>query len=77
MDDYGYALMNGIIPASGLLFCVDINITDDDVLEGDQYFLLYLYSDDPGVLLRNNVTFITIIDNDSKILATCHQWLKY
>ena len=76
MNDYDYVSVYGMISAGGMLFCVDINITDDGALEGDQYFSLYLYSDDPGVLLGNNVTSIRIIDNDSKLKLLYYMYIK-
>ena len=45
--------------------CVNITILDDTALEGDQTFILALFTSDPNVLLGNDMTLITIEDNDS------------
>ena len=44
--------------------CVNITILDDTALEGNQSFTLTLTTSDPDVVLGNNVTIITITDND-------------
>ena len=44
--------------------CVSITILDDTVLEENQAFTVTLTTSDPDVLLGNNVTVITIEDND-------------
>ena len=49
--------------------CVNINITDDAALEGNQTFTVTLTTSDPDVLLGNNVTVITIEDNDGVLLS--------
>ena len=48
--------------------CVNISITDDAALEGNQTFTVTLTTSDPDVLLGNNVTVVTIEDNDSVLL---------
>ena len=48
--------------------CVNITILDDAALEGDQTFTLTLSTSDPDVVLGNNVTLITIEDNDSVLM---------
>ena len=58
--------MHGTVPIGNVSFCVSVNITDDEALEGDQIYFMILISDDPGVLLGNSVTVITIVDNDSE-----------
>ena len=45
--------------------CVNISITDDSALEGNEVFTVTLDTLDPDVLLGNNVTVITLEDNDS------------
>jgi hypothetical protein len=51
---------------NGSTRCVGISILDDDVLEGEQTFVLTLTTSDPDVMIRNNVTTITIIDNEGR-----------
>ena len=43
--------------------CVDITIIDDGAFEGDQTFTVALATADPDVMLKNNMTAITITDN--------------
>ena len=45
--------------------CVNVTILDDAALEGDHTFTVTLSTSDPDVVLGNNVTVITIEDNDS------------
>ena len=54
--------------------CVNITILDDAALEGNQTFTLTLSTSDPDVVLGNNVTVITIEDNDS--VLTPHDYFK-
>ncbi len=65
-NDYDHVLVHGTVPIGNVSFCVSVNITDDEALEGDQIYFMILISDDPGVLLGNSVTVITIVDNDSE-----------
>ncbi len=44
--------------------CVDVSIVDDDVLEGNQNFIVTLTTPDPNVILGNEMTTVAIIDND-------------
>ena len=44
--------------------CVHITIIDDIALEGNQTFTVTLMTSDPDVRLGNDVTVITIEDND-------------
>ena len=46
--------------------CIDIGITEDEVLEGDQTFTVTLTTSDPNVLLGNNETTVFIMDSKSK-----------
>ena len=44
--------------------CADISITDDDVFEGDQTFIVTLTTPDTSVVLGSTDTVVTITDND-------------
>ena len=44
--------------------CANISIMDDNALEGNQTFIVALSTSDPHVILENNRTTITIVDND-------------
>ena len=44
--------------------CVDINISDDDVLEGDEAFIIELTPVTPGVLVGNAETIVIIMPDD-------------
>ena len=54
--------------------CIDITITDDDTLEGDETFTVTLTVTNPpsGVMLDNDMVEITITDNDCKCILACH-----
>ena len=69
-------MVSGItIPAdSSGEHCANISITNDDLFEGDETFTVTLAVTNPssGVTLDNNMTEITIIDNDCKCILACH-----
>ena len=44
--------------------CVNITIEDDKALEGDETVIVALTTSDPNVMLKMNVTTITIMDDD-------------
>ena len=47
--------------------CYNISIINDQSLEPDQTFMVILSSSDPNALLLNNISVVTIQDdNDSK-----------
>ena len=46
------------------LGCVSIDIESDTALEGNQTFTVTLTTSDPDVLAENDMTVITIEDND-------------
>jgi hypothetical protein len=48
--------------------CINVSITDDSALEGDETFIvaLMLTTSDPNVVLGTDMTAITITDNDSE-----------
>jgi hypothetical protein len=52
--------------SDGATRCVKIPILDDDASEGEQTFILTLTASDPDVMLGNNVTTITIIDDEGR-----------
>ena len=63
-DDY-VAVMEYVILQQRT--CVMIDIVDDDLVEGYEYFNLTATSPDPAVVITSpNVTIIKIIDNDSE-----------
>lgn len=50
--------------------CGSINITDNDTPENEEeFFIAILTSGDSAVILSPNMTTITILDDDGKILA--------
>ena len=49
---------------NGSTQCIDITITDDEVLEADETFTVTIDVTTPGVMEGNNMTTVTIIDND-------------
>ena len=44
--------------------CVNITIEDDEALERDETFTVTLTTSDPNVMLGQDMTTITIVDND-------------
>lgn len=52
--------------SDGATRCVNIAIIDDELLEGNQTFTVTLTSLDSDVVLRDNMTTITITDNESQ-----------
>ena len=51
--------------------CVDVSITDDNMLESNETFILELTSTDLSVLTNDNITVITITSEDGKIYNSC------
>lgn len=51
------------------LTCVEIAITDDEVVERNESFELFLTTAEPAIILSPNLTTLTIIDNDNVMLA--------
>ena len=59
-----------MIPAGGDMACVDISITDDDSIEGDQTFTVTVAIVTTGmnVMLGSPITTtVTITDDDSNV----------
>ena len=48
--------------------CADIPIFNDETLETNEFFLVVLVNKSVGVDLRQNLTTVTILDNDSKCI---------
>ena len=46
--------------------CINITITDDNILEAAETFSIVLSTSEAHVMLGNSVTFITITDDDGK-----------
>lgn len=52
---------------SNYIVCVDIPITDDNITEGIENFIIAVSSGDPSVNIGSNPSaLVTITDNDSK-----------
>ena len=49
--------------------CIAINITDDNVREGDEHFSVTVRSPDNPVVLRVSTAVVTIKDNDGMTFA--------
>ena len=56
--------------ANATMQCLDVSITDDTALELDKNFTVILATIDPDVMLENDMTDITILDDDGKVHAT-------
>ena len=44
--------------------CINITIKNDRLYRGDREFFAVLTLSDPDILVQNNVTSITLVDND-------------
>lgn len=65
-DDYDMMTMNLHFPigtGSDAMLCMDVNIIDDNISEGDETFTVLLTTLSPNVTLGNAVANITITDN--------------
>lgn len=51
-------------------FCLDVNITQDSLLENEETFLVVFSSPDPSILVSNGAATVMIIDDDCKYLYT-------
>ena len=49
--------------------CINVTIRDDETYRGDREFFADLEVSDPDILAKNNVTRITIIDDDGWYIA--------
>ena len=47
--------------------CVDVNITDDTIVEGDETFFVILTTTDLQVTIDNVMTVITVMDNEGEL----------
>ena len=47
--------------------CVDVNITQDDILERNESFLVLFTTSDPSVIVNSGVSTVFIIDDDCKL----------
>ena len=61
------------LPSNELIFaigdmiqCVNITIIDDNVVEGDEMFIVEIFSDDAPIILGNSISAVFITDDDSK-----------
>ncbi len=66
MNDYGLVDMALPFIFTSNETCIQVNITEDDVLESNEVFQLQLTSDDRVVILPIPAVNVTIIDNDGK-----------
>ena len=52
--------------SNGTVHCLDINIIDDDMLEGDETFNILWTTSEASVELINNITTIIIRDDEGE-----------
>ena len=65
--DYSSVSMDIIFPEGSMdgdTLCINISITDDMTLEGDETFIVTLTVSSGDIIEENNMTTITIIDNE-------------
>ena len=48
-------------------YCMVVTIIDDDIVDGNETFLLAVESDQEFIQFTNHTTSITIIENDSQL----------
>ena len=67
--DEDYSSLNAnftIPPGQQNEICTEVSISPDNILESNETFSIFLTSDQPGVVIGNGETVITIIDDDSR-----------
>ena len=60
------ASTNFVIAAGTREACLDFTIMDDDAIEGDEFFIIELFVDTLGVNIDNDISIVTIFNNDGK-----------
>ncbi len=55
--------------------CRNVSTEEDDILEGDEEFLLDLTTSDPDVVVSVSEATVTITDDDGTLTESCH-WLS-
>ena len=60
----------------GNILCINVSIVDDTALEGDETFTVSLTVTSGGTIVGNNMTTITIIDNDGSKIAVVLECVK-
>ena len=63
--------------ANAIMQCLDVSITNDTALELNETFTVILATVDPDVILENNMTDITILDDDGEFsgLQSTFSWI--
>ena len=67
MSDYSSISSTLNLNSSMAMVEVSIPIIDDSVVESDEQFTVVLSSSDPNVLISQNQTTVTIVNDDSKL----------
>ena len=68
-SDYVSVTMDVVFPAgssNGAMQCIDVSITDDSAVEGDETFTVALTTSSAIVTLGNALTTITITNTDGE-----------
>ena len=79
-SDYSFTPSEIIFPsesANNTMKCADVTITDDTALEGNQTFTVILSTLNPGVVLEDSETLITIEDDDSVLLTQQKEYIYF
>ena len=66
-SDYTSVSSNEVFPSGSTdtdTRCVNITLEDDEALERDETFTVTLTTSDPNVMLGQDVTTVTVVDND-------------
>lgn len=54
---------------------IEINITDDEILEGDETFHVTVSTSEEGVRIEGNTTVVTVTDDDCKLAPPTNLYL--
>ena len=64
--DYVEERLTLTFPAGETTDVVEIEIIDDIIVEGDEYFLIHMTTEDAGVTIATAYANVTLIEDDSK-----------
>ena len=64
--DYVKERLQLIIPAGENELVFEIDVLDDSVVEGDEYFSVYLTTEDVSLTVTTPTANVTILEDDSK-----------
>ena len=73
MNDYGTPIPSQLVFDVGVSnLCTDITTTDDNVYEGNESFLVSLFSTSAGVAVSGSTATVVITNNDGTLIYYSH-----